>query len=856
MRILVILVTALGLTLEAFASKGVTVAELERTLAAAQGKSDAEVSRQLSGFELTQRLSTSHLARLQSTSPGVKTSQELSILADQSAFLSLPAAEIPAIATPDQATQRQIMGLVVNYVTTSAQRLPDFMATRATSSFEDRPAGLFDSLPLNPVGNTTASVVYRDGKEVDTNARGKKTKGAPGLSSWGEFGPILSTVLLDAAQSQLAWSHWEQVAGARRAVFRYAVPAEKSHYEVQFCCRSSQDEKLHQYAAYHGEIAVDSASGAILRLTAIAELHPGDEEAEALVTASIAVEYGPVAIAGKSYICPVKSVAIAQRRQTDIIVGPIAAQAAAHAPLITLLNNVDFERYHVFRSETRILTGGEAENSAENSNDAPSDSSPTSASPAETATAPVAPEAPAKPETAPPAPATQTGLPAVRAEEPPANQAPLIKTTSREVVVDVVVTKGNGDAVPGLSKQDFEVSEDGKPQTVDFFQEHSGNAPPGTPPEMPAMPAGMHTNVPPAPLSDAVNVLLIDTLNTGLQEQAFVRKSVMDFLGKMQPGTRMAIFALGSKLRCIQGFTTDSSALLAALNDSSNGLSGKKSAYLKTSSDQADDAGNVAALQAMGASGFAIGALQAAFADTGAQDWGVRASMTFQALMYLGHQLAGIPGRKNLIWFAGSFPIAIFPTADQLARMKQNPALPGYVDHVKMTADLFTVSQIAVYPISAEGLMSDHFGDADAVSPVSSATGIGHIGNHAADDVMSPYMASAGGRAGAIYAMEQLAASTGGKAFYNTNDLGAALKRVVNDGANYYTVGYSPTDAKMDGSFRQIDVKLAHQRFKLAYRHGYNADAGPASDSQSSVDPLAGVATPRTARSHNCVVWS
>ncbi len=183
MRILVILVTALGLTLEAFASKGVTVAELERTLAAAQGKSDAEVSRQLSGFELTERLSTSHLARLQSTSPGVKTSQELSILADQSAFLSLPAAEIPAIATPDQATQRQIMGLVVNYVNKTIHQLPNFYATRVTNHFEETPQtqtaadfATIQYVPLHKTSSSNVTVLYRDGQEVVDDGKVKEAK--------------------------------------------------------------------------------------------------------------------------------------------------------------------------------------------------------------------------------------------------------------------------------------------------------------------------------------------------------------------------------------------------------------------------------------------------------------------------------------------------------------------------------------------------------------------------------------------------------------------------------------------------------------------------------------------------------
>jgi hypothetical protein len=239
----------------------------------------------------------------------------------------------------------------------------------------------------------------------------------------------------------------------------------------------------------------------------------------------------------------------------------------------------------------------------------------------------------------------------------------------------------------------------------------------------------------------------------------------------------------------------------------------------------------------MRASSVAIETLQAAVADTGAKDFGARASMTFQALMYLGHYLAGVPGRKNLIWFAGSFPIMVFPTPEQLARMKHSPNDANDLDRVKVTADLFTVSQIAVYPISAEGLASDNSGSADSAGPgAGGAGGPGHGGNSAGNSVTSPYMNAGFDRANTNYAMNQLADSTGGKAFYNSNDLNAAMHRAVSDGANYYTIGYSPTNAATDGSYRQIDVKLARGKFKLAYRHGYNADAGPAA--QPSVDPL------------------
>ena len=114
------------------------------------------------------------------------------------------------------------------------------------------------------------------------------------------------------------------------------------------------------------------------------------------------------------------------------------------------------------------------------------------------------------------------------------------------MVVDVVVTKGNGDPVTGLGKQDFAVAENGKTQTIDFFEDHTANAPAtSAPPAMPPLPADAVTNVPPAPGSDAVNVLLLDVLNTPQQDQSNVHRQIIEFLGKMKPGTQMAIFSAG-----------------------------------------------------------------------------------------------------------------------------------------------------------------------------------------------------------------------------------------------------------------------------------------------------------------------
>ena len=144
----------------------------------------------------------------------------------------------------------------------------------------------------------------------------------------------------------------------------------------------------------------------------------------------------------------------------------------------------------------------------------------------------------------------------------PAGQTPTLRTNAREVVVDVVVTKGKDEPVLALGKGDFQILEDGKPQTIDFFEEHSARTlPPGARPKLPKMPPNVYTNVPPAPESDAVNVLLLDSLNTPPQMISNARNQILGYLNHVKPGTRIAIFALNDKLNMVQGFTADAALL-------------------------------------------------------------------------------------------------------------------------------------------------------------------------------------------------------------------------------------------------------------------------------------------------------
>jgi VWFA-related protein len=860
MRRLVLLIAIATAALPAIAAKPVTVAQLVQALAAAQGRPDAEVAQQLSDLQLTERLNADRFAKLKAALPGEMAQQALTALADSSEFLNLPTAEIPSMAAPDPAAQRQMMSLVVNYVTKTTHQLPNFFAARETARFEDNPHFAETPMQLHFVAKSSKTVFYRDGKEMVNTAAGKaKAEGSEtqGLVSWGEFGPILSTVLLDAAQSTLAWSHWEQGAGGPVAVFSYAVPGRRSHYLVRFCCVMDEaglaQAPFSKLAVYHGEMGIDPATGAILRITSEADFEQGSP----VTRAAIMVEYRDEEIGGKSFTCPVRSVAISvvQPSHASNGVGSIL-NAEPHK---TYLNDVVFGQYHRLGSETRVLTadGGEPETnppalgseepgspglqplpgaSTEPHIAPETGNSPASAPAGEAskASAPVSTAAP--PLTAAPAPsATQAvierpaGIDSDRSGQATASnqdQIPVLRANAHDVVVDVVVTKGDGEPVLALGRQVFEVLEDGKPQPLDYFEEHTGTESHDAPEQQ--LPPNMFTNAAVAPQGDSVNVLLIDHLNTPLQDQRRVHEQILDFLTKMQPGTRIAVFVLGSKLRLIQTFTADGAVLGAALNDKKAGDSPETIAASRSRQDDADDqAANEKHAMMMGAKQSILGGFGdsgsggpgAALSKAAGNQGGERVAMTVEALEHLARYLAGIPGRKNLLWFSTSFPISVFPSVKE---QQAHPEGHGYDQAIRETAGLLTLSKVAVYPVSAEGLQMDNATEANVPTQTN----------------QEALYQQADVRAIRTEALNKLAADTGGKAFYNTNDLAGAMARAIDDGAHYYTLVYSPANTKMDGSYRRIEVKLTEGRYDLAYRHGYFADDKVAAEPKQSSDPL------------------
>jgi VWFA-related protein len=397
---------------------------------------------------------------------------------------------------------------------------------------------------------------------------------------------------------------------------------------------------------------------------------------------------------------------------------------------------------------------------------------------------------------APPAPARSA--PSLNAPAPVAT----IKARAQLVILDVVVTNSHHQAVHNLKAADFSVLENNAPQQITSFEEHAAIPPVQAAKiaRMPTLPRGIFTNFTPTPPDSAVNVLLLDSLNTQMKDQAYVREQVLDFLKNTPPGTRIAVFALNGRLAMLQGFTSDVAALKASVSRNNMSIPAILPGSSTGDDDPVGNGGGLSVTKLMGGVGGAdIAQLMGNIRKSGngqtADDMKLRVQITLEAMNQLARYLGGIPGRKNLIWFSGSFPVLFDPETE---------------GRYRDTANLLARSRVAVYPIAAAGLRT-------TATPISNGS---PSGRGAAGALSAFAQASAGLNSD----MERMAADTGGQAYLDANGLSQAVTMAIDNGSNYYTLAYTPTDSQQIGDFHKIQVKLAQQGFTLAYRKGYYAD--------------------------------
>lgn len=310
---------------------------------------------------MSERVSDPTLKRiLADTAPGPESLQQLRLLADVSIFAPPPADQIPQLPAPQPDQQQAMITAAASYAKTALRHLPDFLATRDTRRFDNLPLVLDPKhskprIQLHWIGEFKDQITYRNGAELTEEMHSPPTTSPKltvhsGLRTMGEFGPILSLVFSDFSHGAIAWSRWEMDDAHRRlAVFHYTVPKFASHYLVDFCCYTTPEDETRDlsfsdHPGYHGEIILDPDSGVVRRIAIEADL-----EADAPILSSrLAVQYGNVEIGGRSYICPIRSLALTARHNYQLArVDKIGIERH--------MNEVQYLDYRKFGSSSRMI---------------------------------------------------------------------------------------------------------------------------------------------------------------------------------------------------------------------------------------------------------------------------------------------------------------------------------------------------------------------------------------------------------------------------------------------------------------------------------------------------------------------
>lgn len=392
--------------------------------------------------------------------------------------------------------------------------------------------------------------------------------------------------------------------------------------------------------------------------------------------------------------------------------------------------------------------------------------------------------------------------------------ATVLKSITRLVVVDVVATDKNG-AVTDLVRDDFTVLEDGKEQKVRVFnfQQPRMNANGGAAVVPPKLPENVFSNVARYSASSALNVVLLDALNTNLPHQAYVRDQMIRYLEKMPEGQPVAVYTLGTKLTLLQDFTSDPAVLKQVVKE----LKGKVSPLQDNPGGAAEPELLPAGLADSGMMpAQMLSSMERFEQERVAFQTDLRVTYTVNALNLIARSLSGYPGRKNLIWISEAFPLSINPnmelTADVFAGTR------NYALQIAEAADALIDAQIAMYPIDARGLMTSSVFDASSSGRDKFGRSLGRGGR------LGTAISNENAQLQSVHgAMQEVADRTGGKAFYNTNGIDAAIRKSIEDGSTYYTLAYYPENKNWNGKFRKIQVKVNRSGVKVRYRMGYYA---------------------------------
>jgi VWFA-related protein len=354
----------------------------------------------------------------------------------------------------------------------------------------------------------------------------------------------------------------------------------------------------------------------------------------------------------------------------------------------------------------------------------------------------------------------------------------VFRTTTRIVLLDIVVTDKKGQVVTNLKQGDFSIYDDGSPQRIRSFEAPIEHRMP------PATGIVVRSTADLAKIGSApVTILVLDELNTSFEDMAYSRNRLEKYLlaqpEVMTQPTELLV-ATNTKFNVIKDFTQDRAEVLAALKKHYPEIPYK--------------------FNRSGAGG--PGAME-------------RMSQSLNSLYEMAQSTRGTPGRKTIIWVGKGFPAVDLTKTDAATEDLMQSA-------IRRLTDSLLQSRITLYTIDPADQIS-------SVGQIATADNLEDFENDARSDGQ-PFKDQ--------ISFSTLAPATGGQAFFSRNDIDAEVAQATADGANYYTLSYSPT-ALPDGKdkYRKIRVKMSDPNLTATFRDGYYSAPPPTGASKTGEAP-------------------
>jgi VWFA-related protein len=368
---------------------------------------------------------------------------------------------------------------------------------------------------------------------------------------------------------------------------------------------------------------------------------------------------------------------------------------------------------------------------------------------------------------------------------------PTFTANSNLVIVDVTVQDKSGRPIDGLKPADFEVFEDGKPQKIAVFEFQKLSEEPEPPPKvaladqlkLPEAPKTAITAEKPGQVQyhdKRLMVFYLDFSSMGIPEQLRAQEAALDYAAKhITKDDLVAILLYTSQVQVLTDFTADRDVINGILKALPIGEMSELAGLADTNDTNGEDTG-------------------AAFVADETEFNIFNTDQKLAAIEQAARMLAPLPEKKALLYFSAGVNKTGIDNQAQL----------------EATINAAVKANLAIYPIDARGLMADPPGG-DASHAASRGTGIynGAVYNQQRATINDSQET-----------LSTLAADTGGKAFFDSNDITAGIVQAQQQMRSYYLLGYYTSNPAQDGKYRKITVKLTNSMSaKLEHRKGYYA---------------------------------